>query len=166
MKPIACGPARENDAKIIKKALGLYDPLSLINPINLKAPLAPLVAARQEKRKIKKKKIFSAYKKLEKKYDLVLVEGVGGVAVPILPRYCVIDLIRDLGLPTIVVARAGLGTINHTLLTLGALKDEGIEVMGIVLNGFCGKELSEKSNAEMLEELSGLPVLAKLPQLN
>lgn len=166
MKPIACGPQRDNDALLAKKVLKLDDPLALINPINLKAPLAPLVAARQEKRKININKIFSAYKKLEKKHDLVLVEGVGGVAVPILPRYCLINLIRDFGLPTIVVARAGLGTINHTLLTLNTLKEEKVAILGVIMNGFTGRDRSEKSNAKIIEELSGVPVLAKLHYLS
>ncbi|OGC30846.1 dethiobiotin synthase [candidate division WOR-1 bacterium RIFOXYB12_FULL_52_16] len=162
MKPISCGPAKDNDALLLKKRLKINDPIHLINPIHLKHPLAPLPAARLEKKKIDLKKIFSAFKELEKKHDLVLVEGVGGVAVPINKNYCVIDLIKDLKLPTIIVARAGLGTINHTLLTVSALREQGIEIMGIILNSFRGKELSEKSNAEMIEELSGVPVIGKL----
>ena len=162
MKPISCGPAKDNDALLLKKRLKINDPIHLINPIHLKHPLAPIPAARLEKKKIDLKKIFSAFKELEKKHDLVLVEGVGGVAVPINKNYCVIDLIKDLKLPTIIVARAGLGTINHTLLTVSALREQGIEIMGIILNSFRGKELSEKSNAEMIEELSGVPVIGKL----
>lgn len=162
MKPISCGPAKENDALLLKKKLKLNDPIELINPIQLKYPLAPLSASRLEKKKINLKKIFAAFKKLEKKHDLILVEGVGGVAVPITANYCVIDLIKELNTPTIVVARAGLGTINHTLLTVSALKDQGIEIMGIILNGFRGKDQAEKSNDEVIEELSGVPVIGRL----
>lgn len=162
MKPIACGPQKENDAVYLKKKLKLDDPFELINPVHLKSPLAPYSAAKLEKKKINLKKIFSAYKELSKRHQTVIVEGIGGVAVPITKDYCVVDLIHDLGLPAIVVARAGLGTINHTLLTIGALIDSHVEVMGIIMNGFTGKDISEKTNAKAIERLSGVPVLEKL----
>jgi dethiobiotin synthetase len=162
MKPISTGPAGEDDAFYLKKRLKLSDPLELINPIHLKHPLAPYPAARLEKRKIDLKKIFAAFKELEKRHETVLVEGIGGVAVPITKDYCVIDLIKDMGLPVIVVARAGLGTINHTLLTVGALIDCKIEVAGIIVNGFTGRDKAEKTNVEVIEKLSGIPVLEKL----
>ncbi len=163
MKPISTGPAAEDDALYLKKKLKLDDPLELINPIHLKRPLAPYPAAKLERKKLDLKKIFKAYKELEKRHDTVLVEGIGGVAVPITKDYFVIDLIKEMKLPAIVVARAGLGTINHTMLTLGALLDQHIAVSGIIINGFRGKELSEKTNAEVIEKISGVPVLEKLP---
>lgn len=166
MKPISTGPARENDAAWLKKQLKLKEPINLINPIRLKHPLAPYPAAKMENRKLNLNAIFKAYKKLEQLHDLVLVEGIGGVAVPITAKYFVIDLIKELKLPVILVARAGLGTINHTLLTINALWQEKIELLGVIMNGFKGKELSEKSNAEVIEQLSGVPVLAKLPWAN
>jgi dethiobiotin synthetase len=162
MKPISTGPSGEDDALYLKKKLKLSDPLELINPIHLKHPLAPYPAAKLERKKIDLKKIFAAYKELEKRHQTILVEGIGGVAVPITKDYCVIDLIKDMGLPVIVAARAGLGTINHTLLTIGALIDCKIEVAGIIMNGFTGKDRSEKTNAEVIEKLSGVPVLEKL----
>ncbi|MFH1386200.1 MAG: dethiobiotin synthase [bacterium] len=162
MKPISTGPKPEDDALYLKKKLKLSDQLKLINPIHLKHPLAPLPASQLERKKLDLKAIFRSYQTLEKKHDLVLVEGVGGVMVPIKKDYFVIDLIKELKLPTVIVARAGLGTINHTLLTIEALKKKKIKIMGIILNGFKGKELSEKSNASTIEEISGVPVLAKL----
>ncbi|MDD5594076.1 MAG: dethiobiotin synthase [Candidatus Margulisbacteria bacterium] len=162
MKPISTGPDKDNDAWLLKKKLKLDDPIELINPVRLKYPLAPYPAAKLEKKKIDLKKIFSAYKELEKRHQTIIVEGIGGVAVPITEKYCVADLIHDLGLPAVVVARAGLGTINHTLLTIGALIDCHVEVMGVIMNGFTGKDRSEKTNAEVIEKLSGVPVLEKL----
>ena len=163
MKPIACGPRKDNDAVYLKKNLKLNDSLKLINPIHLKLPLAPYTASRLLLMTININKIFSAYKKLQKRHDLVLVEGVGGVLVPIKREYFVADLIKDMDLPTIIVARAGLGTINHTLLTIEALKRRKIEILGIIMNGYRGKDVSEKTNAKTIEKLSGIPVLAKLP---
>lgn len=166
MKPISAGPAAENDAIYLKKRLKLKDPLELINPIRLKCPLAPYVAAIAESRKLNTGIIFNAYKKLEKRHDLILVEGIGGVLVPITKDYFVADLIKDLGLPTIIVARAGLGTINHTLLTIEALKKRKVKVLGVVLNGWENRGLAERTNPSVIETISGLPILAKIKCYN
>lgn len=163
MKPISTGPRSESDALLLRKELRLKDSIDLINPVRLKYPMAPYPAAKLEKKKIDLEKIFSTYQKLTKIHDLILVEGIGGIAVPIAKDYLVLDLIQDLKLPTLIVARAGLGTINHTLLTIGALSKRKIPILGIVLNGYQGKEISEKSNAKVIENLSGIPILAKLP---
>jgi dethiobiotin synthetase len=162
MKPISTGPKAGNDAYFLKRKLELKDPLNLINPIRLKHPLAPYPAARLEKKKLDLKKIFKAYEKLSDLHAMVLVEGIGGVLVPITRDYFVATLIKDLGLPAIVVARAGLGTINHAFLTIEALRQRKIRILGVILNGFKGKDLSEKTNAKIIEQLSGIPVLAKL----
>lgn len=162
MKPISCGPKKENDALYLKKLLKLKDPLKLINPIRLKYPLAPYVASRLLKLKVNLNKIFSAYKKLSKLHDLVLVEGIGGALVPIIRKYFVADLIKDLKIPTIIVSRAGLGTLNHTLSTIEILRRRKIDILGIIMNGYKGKELSEKTNAQTISKISGVPVLAKI----
>ena len=175
MKPISTGPASEDDARTLKKRLKLKDQLKLINPVHYKKPLAPLATEiesrkwrvesgklREENRKL----ISKAYRQLEKKHDLVLVEGIGGVLVPIWENYFVADLIKELELPALIVARAGLGTINHTLLTIEALKRRKVPILGLALNGFSGKELSEKSNARIIEKISGLPVLFQLSQIS
>lgn len=165
MKPIATGPGKENDALYLRRALKLTDPIGLINPIHLKYPLAPYPAARLENKKLKIENIFKAYRKLAKLHDLVLVEGIGGVLVPITEKYYVIDLIQDFKLPVILVSRAGLGTINHTLLTVEALRKRKVKVLGIIMNGFRGRDLSEKTNAEVVEKLGKVPILAKIPFL-
>ncbi|MDD4178624.1 MAG: dethiobiotin synthase [Candidatus Margulisbacteria bacterium] len=162
MKPISTGPKTEDDALYLKKVLRLNDPLSLINPIHLKYPLAPLPAAKLENRKLKIENIFKAYRKLSRLHDLMIVEGIGGVLVPIKKNYFVADLIKDFDLPAIIVAKAGLGTINHTLLTVEALKSRKIEIAGVIMNGYRGKELSEKTNADIIKQLTNIPVLAKL----
>jgi dethiobiotin synthetase len=166
MKPISTGPKAEDDALYLKKRLKLKDPLSLINPIHLKHPLSPFTAAKIENRKLKIEKVFSACRKLEKRHDLLLVEGIGGVLVPITKDYFVVDLIKDLGLAAIIVARAGLGTINHTLLTIEALKKRKVKVLGIVLNGWENRGLAERTNPSVIETISGLPILAKIKCYN
>lgn len=161
MKPISTGPKKENDAILLKKKLGLKDPIQLINPIHFKLPLAPYPASGFSNR-FDLKKIKKAYKELKKRHELVLVEGIGGVMAPITKDYFVADLIKDFSLPAIIVARAGLGTINHTLLTIEALRKRKIKIMGIIMNGFKGKELSEKTNAEVIAQLSGVPIYGKI----
>ncbi|OGC04694.1 dethiobiotin synthase [candidate division WOR-1 bacterium RIFOXYA12_FULL_43_27] len=166
MKPISCGPNSDNDAVYLKKLLNLKDPLPLLNPISLPPPLSPLAAARKANKPLKKqtilKKILSSYSLLTTHYSLLIVEGVGGALVPITKDYMVADLIKDLKIPAIIVARAGLGTINHTLLTIEALRRRKIRILGIIMNGYSGKELSEETNAEIINEISGVPILAKL----
>ncbi len=162
MKPISCGPAKENDALLYKKKLKLKDPLNVINPVSLKSPLAPYVAAWIEGKTINMKKIFAAVKKLKAKYDVLLIEGVGGAMAPIKKNYFVADLIKDLKVPAIIVARAGLGTINHTLLTIEALKKRKIKISGIILNGYKG-DLSERTNPAAIQELTGIDNIRVLP---
>jgi dethiobiotin synthetase len=162
MKPISTGAQKNDDARYLKKILELNDPLELINPIHLKHPLAPYTAANLLNKEINLKKIFSAHKKLMKSHDITLVEGIGGALVPITKKYFVVDLIKDLKLPAIIVSRAGLGTLNHTLSTIEVLKRRKIDILGVVMNGFRGKELSEKTNAEVISKLSGVPILAKI----
>ncbi|MFA5113670.1 MAG: dethiobiotin synthase [Candidatus Margulisiibacteriota bacterium] len=163
MKPISTGSARDDDARFLKNKLKLKDPLRLINPIHLKAPLAPLAAAKLEKRNLKLETAIQAYRQLKKRHGIVLIEGIGGVLVPITGKLLVVDLIKRLKLPAIIVARAGLGTINHTLLTVEALRRRNIPIMGIIINGYRGKDRAEKSNAAIIERLTNLPVLAQLP---
>ena len=162
MKPISAGPQKDNDALYLKKALKLKDPLALINPVHLKLPLAPCVAAGLLGEKINLPAIFKAFKKLEKVHELLLVEGVGGALVPITENYFVADLVKDLNIPVIIVARAGLGTINHTLLTIEAFRARGVEIMGVVMNGYTGKALSEKTNAETISRIAKVPILGKI----
>ncbi|NQU17758.1 MAG: dethiobiotin synthase [Candidatus Saganbacteria bacterium] len=166
MKPISCGNKKDNDATFVKKLCNLDDPVSTINPISLPYPLSPLAAAKKAKKKLTKKyiksKIIKSFKKLSKKYDQLIIEGVGGALVPITKDYMAADLIKDLKIPAIIVARAGLGTLNHTLLTIEALRKRKIKILGIIMNGYAGKELSEKDNAEIIKEISGVPILAKI----
>ena len=133
-KPIACGAGGRRDAKIYAELMDHEQPLDVLNPIYLRYPLAPSVAAKLERRRIDLAKIRRAYSQLTTHYSPVLVEGAGGLLVPIARNYYVANLARDLGLPVLIVARLGLGTINHTLLTVRQAQAMGLHVCGIVLN--------------------------------
>ena len=172
MKPVSCGPASENDAILLKKLLNLDDPLELICPVSFEKPLAPYSVAKIQDTRNKlqkrykkqdiKRKVSEAYKQLCKRHEIVLIEGIGGVMVPITKDYYVIDMIEDFSLPTVVVARAGLGTLNHTLLTIEALRKRNIEIAGVVMNGYKGDDLSEDTNADVIEELGDVKIIAKV----
>src|SRR3954449_1834267 len=95
-------------------------------------------------------------------HELVIAEGVGGLMVPLTPGYLVRDLAVDLGLPLVVAARAGLGTINHTLLTLEAARAAGLRVAAVVTPWPERPEPIERSNRDTVERLGGVPV-AGLP---
>src|SRR5437870_3992669 len=127
-KPIACGPGGRDDARQFARLMNNEIPLDIINPIFLRHPLAPSVAARLEHRRIDPDRVHSAFDLLTSAFCPVLVEGAGGLLVPIRRNYFVVDLARELGLPVIVVSRLSLGTINHTLLTVRQAQVSGLEV--------------------------------------
>jgi len=160
MKPVATGD--QDDARRLMKAAEVDDDIALVNPQFFKAALAPSVAAALERKDIDVARIYSAFWTLSKKYDVMIVEGVGGVKVPLGESTYVLDLIESLRLPALVVSRAGLGTLNHTLLTLDALDKGKIPVVGVLFNGGKGHTLAEKSNPEALQEHTTVQVLGHL----
>ena len=127
------------------------------------AALAPLVAARAEGRTIELEPILARAGELAREHELLLVEGAGGLLVPLADDLDIADLAAALGLPLVVVARAGLGTVNHTLLTIEAAKARGLEIAGVVLNG--KNDESTAGNAALSEAGSGVRVLAQVPRL-
>ena len=128
-----------------------------------RTPLAPLVAARAERRQIELEPILERARRLQQAHEILLVEGAGGLLVPLADELDVAGLAVALGLPLVIVARAGLGTINHTLLTIEAARARGLEVAGVVLNGD-GDE-STPDNTALIEAASGARVLARIPRL-
>lgn len=163
MKPISTGDTA--DAQFLKHTAQIDDELSLINPIFLRHPLAPSVAARIEEKEIDLSDIESAFRELQRKYEFIIVEGVGGIAVPILDDFLVAHLINTLQLPILIVAQVGLGTLNHTLLTVGFARQFNIEIAGIVLNGLRPEiaGLAEATNPLEIERLTDVPVIGVVP---
>ena len=174
MKPIEtgvdseCSSPANSDALFLMECGGIEDDLSEVCPIRLKPVASPFQAALIENRTLQPESILSSYRKLSEKYDGMLVEGIGGVRVPITRDYGVVDLMRDLGLPAVVVARTQLGTLNHTLMTLDTLKQNGIPVKGIVFNqtGPETPDAIEQDQLRLIEELSGAQVLGEFPYID
>jgi len=166
MKPISSGDRQ--DAHFLMKSFPCHDPLNLINPIHLKLPLAPLPAAHLLKQKIPLQKISQAFRQLTRRHPYMIVEGMGGILVPIQKNYFVIDLVKQLKLPVLIVARATLGTLNHTLLTVQALQAKKIPMVGIVLNGADPqhRDLAIRTNVQTLRAVSNVPILGMFPRIH
>lgn len=165
MKPISCG-GRE-DAEYLRACAGVRDDLDLVNPIYLREPLSPNVAALIEKQKIDLKLIRKSLELFKKKYDYLVVEGCGGLLVPITDRFWVIDLIPFMKAEVILVSRSGLGAINHSLLSLEALRKREIQTLGVIFNRLGGGELSvpEKTNPKVISKLGRTPSLGMFPYM-
>ena len=161
MKPIASGG--QEDAEFLIHAAGVPDPMKDVNPIYLEHPMAPYSSARLERRKINLSIAARVFRRLSRRHSAMIVEGVGGVRVPLTNHEDVMDLIKLLKLPAIVVASSGLGTINHTLLTLEALEKEKIRTPGIILNFFDPDDLACRSGLKFFQEKK-ICVLATLSE--
>jgi dethiobiotin synthetase len=147
------------DAKKLKEAAQCPLPLNLIRPYHFKQPLAPAVAARLEGRRVSLAKLESAFAAIAQASDVVLVEGAGGLLVPYGPGLDGAGLAKALGLPLLVVARAGLGTINHSLLTVEAARHRRLGILALVLNARGRKvDVSVKTNAAVIRQATRLPV--------
>lgn len=164
-KPVACGD--RSDALAIQAACGgpPQVPLERINPLWLRAPAAPMAAAMIENRPIDPDSLERGYRTLEGEFPHILVEGAGGWEVPITASYSMADLAVALGLPVLVVVDNKLGALNHTLLTVAAVRARGLACAGIVLN-YASEERDSASisNRALLEQLlpKDVPVLDEL----
>jgi len=173
MKPFASGARTvrgrlvSEDAELLKWAAGVDDPLELINPVCLKPPLAPLMASQVAKKPIRLAKVWKAYETLRRRHAPMIVEGVGGLLVPLLTGFTVVDLARKLRLPLVIVTRPSLGTLNHTALTLHAARTLGLRVLGLVVNHSTRsrKGLAERLNPAAMVELTGAPLLGEVPYM-
>jgi len=172
MKPAATGcrsrrgKTLAEDVEFLMEAAATDDERELVCPYMLRDPLAPQVAAEREDSRLDIRRIRSAFQKLRSRHDAMIVEGAGGVYVPLRPRYYMLDLMSDLGLPALVVIRPALGTINHTLLTLDALRARKIPVAGVIMNNYPKRpSLAERTNPEVLRDCPGVPFLGVLPRL-
>ena len=129
-------------------------------------PLSPHLAARGEKRFASMETIKKAFNSLKDKYDYVLSEGAGGIICPVVwEENCHIlyqDILKELKLPVVIVADAGLGTINHTVLTINYLQENNFKVQGVILNNFDKDSLMHTDNLKMIEEISKVKVIATL----
>jgi len=177
MKPFACGAVRKagqwtyEDVEMLKRANASEDiPEEMISPLRWRSPLAPFRAASIEKKPVSFSKVQSSLKYLRSQSDLVLLEGVGGLLCPLTARVTLADWVKKERIPVILVARLGLGTLNHTLMTLEVAKSRGIMVKGIILNDLSpgtsvANKLARHWNPLDIEKLVKAPLLGIFPFL-
>jgi dethiobiotin synthetase len=170
MKPAESGCAEQQgelypqDAILLKEASASQDPLDKICPYQLREPLAPSMAAQRQGITLEFDKLMDVYDEISSGHDITLVEGAGGLMVPLLPSYTYADFARILKLPIIVIAANRLGMINHLLLTLEHARCKGLSVLGYVLNRLeSGTSLATETNREALSTLTAVRCAGELP---
>ncbi len=171
-KPIAtgcqCGPHGlvSTDAEFLSMCADNTDLLTIINPISYEIPAAPIVCEIREDRQVDFEAIASIYRSMCERMDIVVVEGIGGVRVPLSKGIDLLDLMKQFALPVVVVARPNLGTINHTLLTVDAVQSAGLHVAGLVINGYNAvtADIAEETVADILRTWAKVPILAVVPK--
>lgn len=155
----------ESDAGYVKKIAGIaQEDTSLLSYLYQNA-VSPHLAARMEGNPVDPEKVKEDFEKVTGKFDYVTVEGSGGIACPIRwdgeHKMLLEDIVKMLQLDTLVIADAGLGTINAVVLTVEYIRNHGMCVKGVILNHYAGGTMQE-DNERMIEELTGVPVIAKV----
>lgn len=160
-KPVACGDRQ--DPRALREATDPNLSLDEINPLYLRTPTAPYVAANFERQTVDLDMLAAGYRHLASRFDPVLVEGVGGWEVPLAPGKTVADFALLLDLPVILVVGNKLGAVNHAIMTAKSIAARGLTCRGVVLNHL-GEEwdTAALTNKALIEEFTGLPVLAEL----
>lgn len=171
-KPLASGAILRNgtlvseDAEFLMMAAQIDESRRKeVNEVCLKPALTPAVAAKISNVAIHMEDIIENLVKSAKRYEYVLVEGVGGLAAPLWESYLVVDLIKALHLPPLIVSQSGLGAINHTVLSYEYAKRHGVWLRGFIANRYDGKNAGvlEESNLAYIDRLTGMPLLGKTP---
>ncbi|SHJ73413.1 dethiobiotin synthase [Paramaledivibacter caminithermalis] len=171
-KAVLSGGIRENkklipgDVKLVKEVSKIHETYEVMNPYCLETPVSPHLAAKLENVQIDREKILNTYRRLSEKYEFLVAEGSGGIIVPIIDKsYFIYDLIKDLNLPVIIVARAGVGTINHTALTVKFAESVGLDIKGIIINRYTD-EIHVKDNIDTIKEITNKEIIAVIDDLN
>lgn len=171
-KPVASGCRHDprlglvsEDAEFLAHCAEAHETLEVITPVRYAGELAPLAAARREHRAVDWSAIQESWRRIRSANEWCVVEGVGGLLVPIDASRNVADLAAEFRLPLVVVARPGLGTINHTLLTVEAARARKLEIAAVVINGYepASGTLAEETNPEVIAELAGMRIPLIVP---
>lgn len=171
MKPIETGVADVTrlgpDGALLRWASESQDPDELISPYRFQRPLAPCQAAELENRLIDIELLVQSLNTLRSGKDLVLVEGAGGLMVPIRGGFVMADLARQMDLPLLVITHPRLGTLNHTLLTTFAARSMGLELSGFIINNMPAEPgEAEREAPHLLAALASADLLGVLPGLS
>lgn len=168
IKPFQTGTELDglSDAEFIYGFLGRDCVLSEVSPCRLKVPLSPCRAAEIEGVDIPLEDIIEHTRDYISRNDVTLIEGAGGLCVPVTKSYMMADLAVDLDAPMVIVARPGLGTLNHTALSLEYARQRGARVLGVVINGFPEPaDVASATNPAVLRDVFSVNILGVLPLL-
>ncbi len=170
MKPFAAAAGtaqkkgfKSKDVKILSAAAQVNDPETLLNPQFFPISASPYTAWKNLKRRPKIKPVISSFEKLSKMHSMLLVEGMGGVLTPILKDYYVADLIKEMKIPAIIVARTKVGTVNHTVMTVRMCQKYKIPLKGIIINDFDPDGYKTDELSRDLKNLTCVPILGSIP---
>jgi dethiobiotin synthetase len=169
MKPIetGVGPQGPLDAISLAESAQTDDALELVCPQRFALPAAPIAAATAEGRTVDLGVIRTAFEQLAARHERLLVEGAGGLLVPIRADFTMADLARELALPLLVVTRATLGTINHTQLTLEVARHRGLPIAGVVIShGPRAISTTDAKNLDALRAALGDLLVGEIPTLD
>jgi dethiobiotin synthetase len=170
-KPIATGCKHtwdgliSNDTEFLSYCANSDLSLSTITPVGYHTPAAPIVSAACDGSAIDFDRIAAAYKDICQNSDIVIVEGIGGVRVPLTEEFDLLDLAVEFALPAVIVARPNLGTINHTLMTIDCVRAAKLKIAGVVINGYKATEstTAEDTAPEVIAQCSGVDILSVVP---
>jgi dethiobiotin synthetase len=156
---------KSQDTAMLARASGVNDPDCALNPFFYSIAASPLVAAElKNSPQVDTEKALQKLKKLERKHDFLIAEGIGGIMVPLTENEFVVNFAKRAKLPLVIVATPKLGTLNHTLLTVMACKKFRLKIAGIILNKTSKKpDIVEQKTAEILERLTQIKLLATIP---
>ena len=154
-----------SDAGFVNEFARIHEPEDMLLSYLYQHAVSPHLAARLEGHPLEKDVILAAWKRVTEAYPYVTMEGSGGIVCPIRHDekavYYLSDIISWLHLPVLVIADAGLGTINHVVTTCEYITHRNIPIRGIILNNWKGGVM-EEDNVKMIEEITGVPVIAKV----
>jgi len=170
-KPIATGCKRSwegfisDDAEFLSYCANSDLPLSTITPVGYPTPAAPIVSAAYDTPAIDFDRIAAAYKDICQNSNIVIVEGIGGVRVPLTEEFDLLDLAVEFALPAVIVTRPNIGTINHTLMTIDCVRATKLKIAGVVINGYKATEstVAEDTAPEVIAKCSGADILSVVP---
>lgn len=170
-KPLMSGSKRDDpnsDALLLKQMSGDHLPLKKINPFQFDEPLSPYLAAKRAGETVTRADIVAAWNDVVDDHQYFIVEGAGGLMSPLGEQFCAGHIAADIGLPLLIVARPGLGTVNHTLLTIEQARRFGLTVAGVVINGVRTDEqtVAEQTNPQLIEQFSHVPIIGEIPWLD
>jgi len=155
---------RSHDTASLAKAADIKEPDHRLNPIFFQLPASPLMAAEVLQKTVDMEIVTKEFGSLKKKYDFTVVEGIGGVMVPITKKISLLDVMKRMKLPTIIVSSPRLGSINHTILTINACKVKKIPILGVIFNQMPkNPSIVESMTPNYIERLTDTSTISVIP---